>query len=71
VTEPDVIVVASGPGPALDLPGWLTGLSPFYHVALVPVADYATVQGLVMLGLTIVIAGIGWAAFSRRDLIGA
>ncbi len=69
-----VVVVAyvlSFVGPALDLPGWVTGLSPFYHVALVPVADYATVQGLVMLGLTIVIAGIGWEAFSRRDLVGA
>ncbi|MCZ3388142.1 MAG: hypothetical protein LH645_03265 [Actinomycetia bacterium] len=32
-------------GPALDLPGWLIGLSPFYHLALVPVADYALTRG--------------------------
>ena len=58
-------------GPALDLPGWVTGLSPFYHLALVPVADYATTQGLVMLGLSVVVAGTGMAAFNRRDLVGA
>ena len=66
-----VAYVVSFVGPALDLPGWVTGFSPFYHVALVPVADYATMQGLVMLGLSIVVAGIGWVAFQRRDLVGA
>ncbi len=58
-------------GPALDFPGWLTGLSPFYHLALVPVQDYALTQGLVMTGLALTATGIGWYAFGRRDLVGA
>ncbi len=57
-------------GPALDLPGWVVGLSPFYHLALVPVADYALTQGLVMTALAMVAAGVGWVAFNRRDLVG-
>ena len=58
-------------GPALELPGWLTGLSPFYHLALVPVEDYALTQGLVMTGLAIVATTVGVLAFERRDLVGA
>jgi ABC-2 type transport system permease protein len=66
-----IAYVLSFVGPALDLPGWVTGLSPFYHVALVPVADYALTQGLVMLALTALFTVVGWWAFDRRDLVGA
>lgn len=58
-------------GPALDFPGWLTGFSPFYHLALVPVDAYAVTQGLVMTAIALAATGIGWYAFGRRDLVGA
>jgi ABC-2 type transport system permease protein len=58
-------------GPALDLPGWITGLSPFYHVSLVPVANYELTQGLVMLGLAAATTAVGWYAFTRRDVVSA
>jgi ABC-2 type transport system permease protein len=58
-------------GPALDFPGWLTGISPFYHLALVPVQDYALTQGLVMTALALGATAVGWTAFGRRDLVGA
>ncbi|MFL6182187.1 MAG: ABC-2 transporter permease, partial [Actinomycetes bacterium] len=63
--------VLSFAGPAIDLPGWVAGLSPFYHVALVPVADYALTQGLVMLALALAMTALGWLAFTRRDVVGA
>jgi ABC-2 type transport system permease protein len=58
-------------GPALELPGWVIGISPFYHLALVPVADYAWTQGVVMTGLAVAASALGMAAFNRRDLVGA
>lgn len=58
-------------GPALDFPGWLTGFSPFYHLALVPVDAYALTQGVVMTALALALTGVGWYAFGRRDLVGA
>lgn len=66
-----VAYVLSLVGPALDAPGWVTGISPFYHLAFVPVQDYALTQGLVMTGLALVAVAIGWYAFERRDLVGA
>lgn len=66
-----VAYVLSFVGPALDLPGWVTGFSPFYHLALVPVKDYALTQGLVMSALALLATGVGWFFFGRRDLVGA
>jgi len=58
-------------GQGLHFPGWVIGLSPFYHLALVPVADYALTQGLVMTVIGLVATAVGWVAFHRRDLVGA
>ena len=66
-----VAYVLSFVGPALDLPGWVVGISPFYHVALVPVNDFALTQGLVMVGLALAATAVGWVAFNRRDFVGA
>lgn len=66
-----VAYVLSFVGPALDLPGWAVGISPFYHVALVPVEDFALTQGLVMLAIAVLAALVGWVAFNRRDVVGA
>jgi ABC-2 type transport system permease protein len=66
-----VSYILSFVGPALDFPGWLTGFSPFYHLALVPVDAYALTQGVVMTALALALTGVGWYAFGRRDLVGA
>jgi ABC-2 type transport system permease protein len=66
-----VAYVLSFVGPALDLPGWIVGISPFYHVALVPVNDFALTQGLVMLAVAVLTTVVGWVAFNRRDIVGA
>lgn len=66
-----VAYVLSLVGPALDLPGWLVGLSPFYHVALVPIADFAAVQAAVLMGLAVLALAVGWVGFGRRDIVGA
>jgi ABC-2 type transport system permease protein len=70
-TAVGVAYVLSFIGPALDLPGWVTGLSPFYHVSLVPVAAYGLTQGLVMLGIATASTALGWVAFTRRDVVSA
>jgi ABC-2 type transport system permease protein len=58
-------------GQGLHFPGWVLGLSPFYHLALVPVADYALTQGLVMTAVALAATAVGCVAFNRRDLVGA
>ena len=66
-----VAYVLSFVGPALNLPAWVIGLSPFYHVSLVPVADYALTQGVVMTCIAVLLTAVGWVSFTRRDLVGA
>jgi ABC-2 type transport system permease protein len=58
-------------GGLLEAPGWLLGVSPFHHVALVPAESFAATAAAVMVavGLAAVLAAL--AAFRRRDLIGA
>lgn len=55
-------------GPALDLPGWALGLSPFAQLAYVPAEPFA-VGPAVLLGVVALAAGLGGAAlFARRDV---
>lgn len=58
-------------GPILEWPDWVVGLSPFHHLAAVPVDPFEWPAALAMLaiGLAFTLAGI--AAFERRDLVGA
>ena len=61
--------IATGPffGTALDLPEWLTNLSPFSHIAFMP----GEVRGLTILLLASVGAALGFAGyvgFSRRNV---
>jgi ABC-2 type transport system permease protein len=58
-------------GSALSLPAWLLDVSPFQHLARVPLRPYALTSGLVMLVLAAVLTGLGVAGFARRDLTGA
>lgn len=75
-----VVVAASAPpvayvlelvGPLLDWPEAVVGLSPFHHLAAVPVEPFATAPALVMIAVGIALATAGVWAFGRRDLAGA
>ena len=58
-------------GSALGLPVWVRDLSPFQHLAMVPVHPWALTSGLVLLGLSAALTVLGVLAFDRRDLTGA
>ena len=63
-----VTFVVSFFGTLLDLPGWVLGISPFDHVAAVPVE---TLSAASVAGLTAVAAallGVGAVAYRRRDI---
>lgn len=55
-------------GEVLRFPDWLRALSPFEHLALVPVEPFDPVAFLVVLGFATLVAGGGWLAFTRRDV---
>jgi ABC-2 type transport system permease protein len=55
-------------GPAAKLPEWLVALSPFDHLASVPAEPVAWTAALVMGGAGVVLGGVGFLAYSRRDL---
>jgi ABC-2 type transport system permease protein len=55
-------------GPLLHLPGWLQGLSPYHHLALVPAESFRWTPFLVMLLVAAAFSGAGQAAFARRDV---
>jgi polyether ionophore transport system permease protein len=58
-------------GSLVDVPGWVVGLSPFDHVALVPAASFDATAAVVMLAIGAVAAVLALGLFDRRDLIGA
>ena len=55
-------------GGLLDLPSWANAVSPFEHLPLVPVEDFAwlPVAGLSLLAAALLVAGL--AGFRRRDI---
>ncbi|HRA51361.1 hypothetical protein [Actinotalea sp.] len=57
-------------GPALDWPEAVLALSPFHHLAMVPVDPFGAAAALGMLGLAVALVGAGMVAFQRRDLVG-
>jgi len=58
-------------GRSLSLPMWVRDLSPFQHLAAVPVQPYGLAAGVVMSLTVVAVAGAGVRAFTRRDLVGA
>ena len=58
-------------GKALGLPVWVRDVSPFQHLAVVPVRPYALTSGVVMLLVAAAVGALGVVAFSRRDLTSA
>jgi ABC-2 type transport system permease protein len=57
-------------GGLLEAPGWLVGISPFHHVALVPAQPFETNAAAVMLALGLAAAAAATVVFRRRDLTG-
>lgn len=55
-------------GRALGLPIWVRDLSPFQHLAVVPVDPYAWTSGVVMLAGAAALMTIGVLRFVRRDI---
>ena len=55
-------------GSLLDLPGWVSGISPFEHLPLVPVEDLAWLPlgALTLLGAALL--AIGLVGFRSRDI---
>ncbi|MFC6237563.1 ABC transporter permease [Longivirga aurantiaca] len=71
VTLTAVLYVLSLLGPALNWPAWVLNLSPFTHLAWVPMAPWAATAGIVMSVIGIALLVIGLWAFHRRDLVGS
>lgn len=55
-------------GELLKLPQWLQDLSPFEHLAMVPVEDFRWVPFLVVSAVAAVLSVAGQIAFLRRDV---
>lgn len=58
-------------GPLLEWPEWVLDISPFHHLAQVPVDPVDVPAALVLTGIGVLLALGGILAFERRDLIGA
>jgi ABC-2 type transport system permease protein len=55
-------------GDVLDLPQWLQDVSPFEHLALMPLQDFRLAPFLVLTLVAIALSAAGQLAFRRRDL---
>ncbi|HEU0042873.1 MAG TPA: ABC transporter permease subunit [Jiangellaceae bacterium] len=62
------LYVLSFLGPAMNLPDWITDLSPWRHVAVAPPDPVNWAGTIVMCLLGIVFGVIGFTAYARRDL---
>ena len=55
-------------GPAIDLPDWITDISPWRHVAVAPPDPVNWAGTIVMCVLGIAFGAVGFLAYARRDL---
>jgi ABC-2 type transport system permease protein len=55
-------------GGALQLPEWLTYLSPFGHIPSMPAQDFELVPLLALTGVALVLMVIGFIGYRRRDI---
>ncbi|NQY56059.1 MAG: ABC transporter permease [Ilumatobacteraceae bacterium] len=55
-------------GPVLDLPDWVSNLSPFEHIALAPAEATSFVPLVVLSVVAAVLAVVGFAGIDRRDV---
>jgi ABC-2 type transport system permease protein len=58
-------------GPVLEWPGWVVGISPFHHLATVPAEAVAWDAAVALTCVGVALALAGFAAFQRRDVVGA
>jgi len=56
-------------GPAFDWPDWVMDLSPYHHLAMVPVEPVAWPATWVLLGLAVACGAVGFVGYQRRDLV--
>ncbi|MDP9254941.1 MAG: hypothetical protein M3Q31_00045 [Actinomycetota bacterium] len=55
----------------LGAPHWTLGLSPFHHIALVPVEPFRPLAAGTMLAIAAAASVVALVLFERRDLTGA
>ncbi len=55
-------------GTLLKFPDWVNGLSPFHHLPGMPLAEFAALPTVSVLGAALVLAGVGIVGLRRRDL---
>lgn len=65
---PVVGVVVLMFGEVFRLPGWLRGLSPYDHLALVPAESFRILPFVALLAVALALSLVGAFAFSRRDV---
>jgi ABC-2 type transport system permease protein len=58
-------------GSALDVPAWTLDLTPFHHIALMPVQSFKTGPALIMCAIGIAGVAAALPLFRRRDIVGA
>ena len=58
-------------GPMLGWPTAIVGISPFHHLETVPVDPVGWPAAFAMVGIGMTLTAAGFAAFQRRDLVGA
>jgi ABC-2 type transport system permease protein len=55
-------------GPLFHMPGWVQGISPYHHLALVPAEPFRWAPFLLLLLVAGALSGVGQMAFARRDV---
>jgi ABC-2 type transport system permease protein len=55
-------------GGVLQLPEWVTNLSPFTHIPRIPAEEFDVLPLLVLTAVAAVLMLIGWFGYSRRDI---
>jgi ABC-2 type transport system permease protein len=55
-------------GPLFHLPGWVQGISPYHHLALVPAESFRWTPFVVLLLLAAALSLGGRLGFLRRDI---
>ena len=58
-------------GAVVGAPGWTLGLSPFHHIALVPVEPFRPLAAAAMVAIACAAGILALLLFERRDLTGA
>ena len=63
-----VTFVVSFFGTLFDLPGWVLGISPFDHIALVPVETLSVASVFALCVVAAALLGVGAVTYRRRDI---